>query len=384
MLTGFGDALAGDPLVDAAVLLGMSPEQLGPVLGAVDGDWLDAWLEPEALARIEAYHLSWCLAQICQIGEYYALDHDLHRLANLERVGRHLHLALEPGFAERRLGAARQCAGDVPWVAVGFDAPAARLRVALALLGTDPAPPIEQALSVAGVLGAQLLAARLALWPDAGEQSTRIEACARVGWSTQPVVRPGPHPDCEPLADVDRWSRGLVGDVLRHPHRGGSSALVLLWVGLEALARVDHEVTGAVHRGLERLVRATACTEGLDAASARRRLVHALLGLAALHGLREQLGLPEHDVERRADDLREQLQDASAELDLDWRASPGAPPGLAPLEEVEDWTREQAVQGLDTHRAGQLRPLLVYALCRLHGELALPGGPGWVIERAGL
>ena len=85
LVTGWEEACAGDRLIDVAALLGLSAEQLGPVLAEVDDELIASWLHPESLRRIEVYHWTWCLAQLCIIGDYYGFDRRLARLGNLGR-----------------------------------------------------------------------------------------------------------------------------------------------------------------------------------------------------------------------------------------------------------------------------------------------------------
>ena len=94
--------------------------------------------------------------------------------------------------------------------------------------------------------------------------------------------------------------------------------------------------------------------------------MYATLGLAAVHGLREILG-DEGALTKLAGHYRSMLQLALAASHARWN---------------DAWTLEEVdaglYQNLERPVDKALRPLLVYALRRLHGREPLPGGPAWV------
>jgi hypothetical protein len=140
------------------------------------------------------------------------------------------------------------------------------------------------------------------------------------------------------------------------------AAIALWWTGLAAIAELGGDVSDGAKRGLEALVEAAlsaAAVPRLDPAP--KRLASAILGLGAVHGLRELLGEPE-----AFEDLRRACADAIARL-----VPPGADGG-AP------WV-EAALRQPRALAEARLRPLLVLALRTARAAEPLPAGPAEIL-----
>lgn len=363
------DALAGDPAVEAGALLGLDEEQLAPVLAAAGPAVTEPWLRPDVLPRVEVYHLTWCLRQLATVGDHLAVDGDRTRLAALERVRAHLRPMLAAGACRRRLDAALlQPSSGRRWGQVLPSPSQARLRITLSgAAGQSPRPASEALLTAASVAAALAAGA-----PDRPPEA--VEGLLLVSDATDAADPWSPPADLEPIADLDRWRRGLATTVLTNLE--DPTALVTWWVGEAGLAAVEGEVSVGVLRGLERLVRGAHRLARVRGGSAgeppERRLTLAVLGLGAAHGLR-RLGLTTSaDADPALEAWRTALEEAAFDLDpaVEWQAAWHLPPDAALPADHHDLAR------------GVIAPLLALVLAQLEGVEPLPGGPAWVLARA--
>jgi len=372
LVTGWEEACAGDRLIDVAALLGLSAEQLGPVLAVVDDELIASWLHPESLRRIEVYHWTWCLAQLCIIGDYYGFDRRLARLGNLGRMRTHAMNALEPEFCRRRLEDALTPArrATALWTADPIDPVEANLHVGLAMFGVEPSMKPEQALKAAACLGAGLLAGRMR---SRNELVTKrcLLTCA-----LNPVFGQGMlKQSVQSIDDVAQWREGVSAQIATSlgADTEDSSALVLWWTALEAVAVVDGDVSAAWMQGIQEVVEARLeCKTVLKPFASglvARRLTWAVLGLGAIHGVREHIGQPDAFSE-----LREVYQKTITEVFPQLVKLSSIRPNKA--WSLDDLEKRMLKSGEPKNEF--IRPLVTLALWNMHGLEPVPGGIRWV------
>lgn len=282
-LAGFDhleSSVLGDPLVDFGYLLTYEPTLLAPVLAALGPDRARALLEPDALARIEAYHFTALASRPRHVAEEVRASGATPVLATLETARQHAEQALEPGFVRSRLEAALASpppyepafSPERPWGAL------ASLRAAVGLARGDEGLAHGATPVVTASLGAAVMALRLDADP------LRSAACAEVSEVLARRVRTtGRSERVEPISDHDAWLRALVRDLAECAQVAplSTAGLVLVWLVAEAMRALGPTVSDACWRGFEHSLRRLAVhddtTQGTDADRAQV----ALLGLAA-------------------------------------------------------------------------------------------------------
>lgn len=350
---------AGDPLVDVGGLLGLDASQLGAVVAAIDPATVARWLEPASLERIEVYHWTWCLAQLASVGDGFALDGRVARLANLGRMRAHALAALQPGFCEQRLGGAMQ-AGRQPFWVEAIDRVEAQLHMGLGRYAARP--PLPHAMAGCAGLSAALLVGDLE--PDDP---------AAIGWALTATEAFGDVRAKGVIAGEPAGSSWEVDLIEAIDPGGDATPLALAWIALEAIDRVGGDVSDGTRVGLADAVRAAGGRPSPEASEPA--LTNAVIALGAIHGLRERLGDPGL-FDEALQGHRADLATAAAFLGhLDVDGATG-----------DQWTRQvdAAVHSRPRDPGRRLiRPLLVRALRTLHGTEAVPVGPEWVFSHAG-
>jgi len=367
-VTGWAGAMAADPLVEWGGLLSLPPETLGHVLQGY-GPRAPELLAPEQLARIEAYHLTDCLAQLRWVGAEVLYLGALEAVARLEQIHLRCERALEEGHVEDRLRRALELGSSAaPAPGDGPSPGRARLRRSLGLLRADPPLLNEEGSVLVAALGAHLLATRLD-----GIDATRARAAEgvadellaahrREGWCTWR----------DPVGDREAWLASLVGEVqVAAGLPGACRSLLALWLGLEAFSELGWAVSDATLRSWECLIRSLVAQEHRQpGGEPAARATCALLGLAAA----QRLGhlLPSVDPSAVGEVLRARLDEAWASLDR--HESPVEPTDQQLLSELDR-------QG-DPPLRRNLTPVVLLALRVL--RCPLPAPPTTLLEVARL
>jgi hypothetical protein len=377
-LTSWDDAMIGDPCVDVGALLGMTPQQLAPILSGLDRDVVEHWLASEQTTRIEVYHLTWVLSQLCAIGDYCSVERGTSRFAALGRFRRHLDVAFDTDFCRSRLERALKLSDrhNPSWAFQAPDPVEDQIDVVFGLIGCDPSVPAHQLLGAASLLGACLVVKHI------GDEHTAIrQRCLAVATHDDFAACGRPSASGAVVEDKEAWLQGLSDDIEAGLSQDmvDSSAIVFWWVCLEAMERVEHNVSLATLQGMERLIRGAMYLARLQRGAARRplakQLAHAILGLGAIHGVRRLRNQP-NGLEELRHQYQEVLQEAAIDLDL-----------LRPAVLQADWSIDEALRCLERPvphpEVGWLQPLLLHSFLSMHGEEALPNGPLWVSEQIG-
>jgi hypothetical protein len=279
-------SVLGDPLVDFGFLLAYEPTLLAPILAAFGPDRIRSLFEPDALARIEAYHFTTLASRPRHVAEEVRGSGATHVLASLETAREHAEQALEPGFVRSRLEAALSCpppyapafSPDRPWAARGA------LRVAAGLVRGEDGLAHGAAPVVAAALGAAVVAHR-----HEGDP-LRSTACLELSTSLARRVRTTGRTEwLEPIPDRERWLRALVSDMAECAAAAplSTAGLVLCWLVAETLRTLGPTVSDSCLRGLEHSVRRLAVQDCAADGHPGERAQVALLGLAAALELEE-------------------------------------------------------------------------------------------------
>lgn len=348
-------ALAGDPLVEAAFLVTVPAPMLGPILLARahgDADVARAWLEPSALARIEAYHATFVLSRLADAAHHFARIRDPGVLWSVEPTRRVAEAAARPAWIGEHLADALGPKPS-PYVPAPRDPARTAARVAaLALRGDDPLSQ-AQATACLLALAAGHLAGRLA--------EPHRSALAELGVQLAPGGRTGVCTGTQRVADRTAWAAGLSAELVRSAD-GASGALVLWWLGLAVVDDLDGTVSDAVLRGLERAVRELGVVERREPpATTQHKLQLALATAAAAVALGQRPGADLASLGALRDACLGQLEGL---LDLADPAVVHAPVTTFPVDEV--------LVALASGAPSGVRPLVALSLLTLRDRVTLP------------
>jgi hypothetical protein len=344
VVVGWERAIAGDRLVDAATFLSLPNDILRCLLHHLDPETIASWTSGPAMARIRAYHLTWCLRRLADIAEHSLMSRSTRPLAQLAPVAAHLEAALEPGFVNQRL------ALSIP---PAWPREAAALRVALGNAHTHRSHSAHAIDAFAHGFCDGLLVARAPQRHRPSLPATNHQLLTQ--------------PDATTIPRLDVWATQLANDALAAAHGRASAPITLAWVGLAGLELQRGSTSTVSYRSLEARIRggiryAAAAGDGAKLGN-RRRILRSLFGLASVRGLRAlQLSLDEKLAANVEAEFSVQLMDHVLDEDISATWTTDWPPDSI-------WQAAQADQ-----------PLLTLSLLTLLGHVALPNNPTWVYE----
>lgn len=353
-LEGWDVAMIGDPLVEVAYLLTYPPDTLAPVLAGVGRDRVQAWLEPGALARIEAYHAALCATRPLYVAEQLRAVGGSSVVNVLEAARQHGEQALSDGFVEQRLREAVEI--TEPFGPPRSDAAPSQaqtlIRTAVTFGRGDAGISPAQAPILVASLGAALLGHQIA--EDTLRSTASLEAAIAL---LRVAENKGRSERTEPIPDPDAWIAALAGDLGTEAlqSRCSTSGLLLVWLLAEARTVLGTTLSDAVLRGVERTARDLAAHERALEPHPTLQAQHAIYGLAATVRL-EALGV--RSFPELGDALRDRLLDLIDPVEA--ASIPGGSGDEALLPKLADpsATAEQRLT----------RPLLILALRAVRGE----------------
>jgi aminoglycoside phosphotransferase (APT) family kinase protein len=353
-IDGWDVAMLGDPLVDVGYLLTYPPDTLAPVLEGVGHEQVESWLEPDVLARIEAYHAAVCATRPFYVAEQIRAVGGSKVLDALEAARQHAEQALQPGFVEGRIRAALELTGPFgpPQTDPAPPAALAKVRSAVSFVRGDDGITPDKAPIFVTALGAAVLAT------DIESDPLRATAALEAATALLGVVENrGASARIQPVEDVEAWLRALAGDMAEASRKStcSTSGLLLVWLLAEARHRLGDTLSSSVLRGLELTTREVAIKERAIEPNRQLQAQHAIYGLAACKRL-AALGVG--DFEDVADVLRERLLDLIDPVEAASLPGGSGDANLLPMVADPGASAEQRL----------VRPLLILALRAVRGE----------------